>query len=339
MLVTAAGFSALLAAGAFWGARKGQIAVLLLLQLVCLFRLYPLIETDSTSYYRDPAPWAQRVGSGSAVLMGVTDPAVGGPAPDYRFPEPSNRELVRIRHLDLDFPTGVAHGLRYPIHHEGAGLGSPLLAIVRRNLGNLDWRQRANWFRVLGLQYVTATLPTPPPGLQIVDRAARFGVPTTLMGLPGVAPAAWWPVDVAQPSDADAAYRHVSTTADPIASVVAPSRQAHVPGASVNTLELQPDRIRISVSGGGGVLAVRRAYHPLLRATVGGQAVRTLPVQLALLGVEIPAGDHVVEITVSNRPDRLALLGPLAALLALAFLRRPTGRRPRLRWRPRQEEL
>jgi hypothetical protein len=335
-LLVAVAISALLCLATLWTARRGQVALVILLQLICLVRLYPLVQTDSTGFYREPAPWARRVGTGASVLMGVGEPAVGGTEPAYALSEHSKRQLNRIRHLDLDFPTGVMHGLRYPVHHEGAGLGSPLLAIVRRNLGNLDWPGRTNWFRVLGLQHVTTTLSQPPRGWRVVDRVVRSGVPTTLLAVPEVAPEVWWPTVVHRPPNADEAYRHVITTDDPVGSVVAPTAREHIAGASVRLLEEGPDLLRIAVSGEGGILAVRRAYHPLLQASIGGQPARTLPLQLALLGVEIPAGDHVVEIAVSKRPDRLALLGPAAALLTAGFLWRPTGRRPRPRQRPRR---
>ena len=119
-------------------------------------------------------------------------------------------------------------------------------------------------------------------------------------------------------------YRHlaqqVNEADDPIRVVGAPTGVAHTPGAKLELLEELPDELRIAVSGEGGLLVVRRAYHPLLRASIEGRSLPTLPVQLALLGIEVPPGEHTVKVDVPATPDRLAALGVLISLIACAAL-------------------
>ena len=59
---------------------------------------------------------------------------------------------------------------------------------------------------------------------------------------------------------------------------------------------------------------VRRAFHPLWRARVDGREAAVEPVDLVLLGVAVPAGEHRLELTVSAWPEMLA--GVVAILSA-----------------------
>ena len=95
---------------------------------------------------------------------------------------------------------------------------------------------------------------------------------------------------------------------------------AHLPGAKVRVVSDEPDRCEVEVSGGGGLLVLRRAYQPLYRATAEGKRLQTLAVDLALLGVQVPPGKHRVEVAVSAGPEKAAGIVALVALLGTTGL-------------------
>ncbi|HEX6864121.1 MAG TPA: hypothetical protein VF414_14930, partial [Thermoanaerobaculia bacterium] len=119
-----------------------------------------------------------------------------------------------------------------------------------------------------------------------------------------------------------AALWAVSNIPDPIASVVVSEPVEHKPGGRVRLLSDEPDRIELEVEGPGGLAIVRRAWQPLFEARAGGRKLRTLLVDLNLMGVEVPAGKHRVVLEVSAWPEWVAgavavlvLAGALAVLL------------------------
>ncbi|HUR02365.1 MAG TPA: hypothetical protein VM347_07495, partial [Nonomuraea sp.] len=68
----------------------------------------------------------------------------------------------------------------------------------------------------------------------------------------------------------------------------------------------EPDRIELEVESDGGLAVVQRAYQPLFEAQSEGRKLRTVPVDLNLLGVEVPPGRHRVVLSVSSWPEGLA---------------------------------
>ena len=150
------------------------------------------------------------------------------------------------------------------------------------------------------------------------------------------APSAWWPRSVAAAGSAGQAFRFVSRAPDPVADVIAARPVVHHPGAQVALRSETPDEIEIDVTGQGGLLVLRRAFQPLYAASAEGKPLPTLPVNLSLLGVEVPPGTHRVRVRVSAGPEKLAGgVAVLAFLVALGLAWR--GRRasiPGLRTAP-----
>ncbi|HEV7786463.1 MAG TPA: hypothetical protein VGQ28_14045, partial [Thermoanaerobaculia bacterium] len=240
---------------------------------------------------------------------------------------PSYLTLVRLAAFDLGPAPGVLQGVSYPLAPNLDGLYSPLSTLVLLHLPALDWNARANWFRVLGVE--AAVLEESPVTAKLQPRLTqeRFGAPSHLFSVIDPAPVAFWPRSVraaAHPADA---FRTVSLAPDPVADAVTDRPVPHVPGAKVRVVSDAPDRCEVEVSGGGGLLVLRRAYQPLYRATAEGQRLQTLAVDLAVLGVQVPPGKHLVEIAASAGPEKAAGLVALAALLGtlgLAWERRWT---------------
>jgi hypothetical protein len=132
---------------------------------------------------------------------------------------------------------------------------------------------------------------------------------------------------VATPEEA---VRAVESVANPTRTAVVTAERAVVQGrGTARLLESTPDRLVIAVDGAGGVLALRRAYQPLLAARDGsGRELVTVPVHAMLLGVVVPPGGHRVVVAVDERPTAAAaVVGVLALVGAVAVA--ATARRRR----------
>jgi hypothetical protein len=86
------------------------------------------------------------------------------------------------------------------------------------------------------------------------------------------------------------------------------------------------DRVELDVAGPGGLVVLRRSYHPLYRVRAGGRRLDTQPVNVTLLGIEVPPGAHRVVVDVDDTPEALAggfaILTVVAALAAGLWRRR-----------------
>ena len=127
-------------------------------------------------------------------------------------------------------------------------------------------------------------------------------------------------------SNAGAAFTYVRHAADPVADVIAAQPVAHHPGARLTLVEDTPDRIGIDVWGNGGLLVLRRAFQPLLKASAGGRPLPTVPVNLSLLGIEVPPGNHRVWVEAGAAPEALAGALAIVAFLGALFLAFPIQR-------------
>ncbi|HVG07511.1 MAG TPA: hypothetical protein VNM67_07380 [Thermoanaerobaculia bacterium] len=316
---------ALLAAGAAllatawavsWNQRRKarwSAALIVAAQLALLTQLWPLLMTDSTAPYKEPAPWARRLGEGAAVLNTVLASPPWSPNPPYTLQSGTRIPLERATALDLDSAPGVLHGLTYPFAPDLEGLQSPLFSLMLYNLPRLKGPQRVNWLRVLGLDALVLFEDVDIPGLKLEDRATRFGVESRLYRVEAPAPRAWWPDEVRLAKSPPAALWAVSNMPDPIASVVVSEPVEHKPGGRVRLLSEEPDRIELEVEGPGGLAIVRRAWQPLFEARTGDRELRTVLVDLNLMGIVVPAGKHRVVLEVSAWPEILA--GVMAVLV------------------------
>lgn len=298
-------------------------AALAALQVLLLAQLAPLLLTDSTAPYREPAPWARLAGgSGAAVLNSVLAFPPWAPEPVYRTPDGPRIPLERATALDLDPAPGVLHGLTYPFAPDLEGLQSPLFTLMLYNLPRLNGMQRLNWLRALGLDALILFEDAEIPGLRLVDRAERYGVVSRLYRIENPAPEAWWPERVRVAGSPPTALWVVSNTDNPLTDVVVNEGVAHKSRGRVRLLVNEPDHIEMEVESDGGLAVVRRAYQPLFTAESEGKKLRTVPVDLNLLGVEVPPGRHRVVLSVSSWPEWLAAA---VALLTLIYAVRLYG--------------
>ncbi len=309
-----------------------QGALLVGLELLTLVQLFPLATTDETAPYAKPAPWVRRLGPGTAVHSSIRGVRSWNPDPQYDLPNGPHRPVDRFWAANLDPAPGVLHGLTYPLAPDLEGMHSLLFKPMLDVLPTLDWERRVHWLRSVGVQAVVriedpAAIDT--PGLRRLDRAESLGVTTGLYAVVDPAPPVWWPERLLAVSTEDEALRQVTENPDPVRSGVVTvggspgygRLPVHDPAGSVRLISSSPDRIEIETEGKGGLAVVRRAFQPLLVAREGGRVLATRPVNLNLLGVEVPAGHHRIVLEVSSWPEivagGVALAALIAALLAL----------------------
>jgi hypothetical protein len=288
-------------------ARRQSAAGLAAAQLAALLPLAGLVMTAPVGDFA-PSPWRGLLKPGAEVLPG---------GPSGHLSTPTYLTLVQITAFDLGPAPGVLHGLRYPLAHDLDGLYSPLSVSVLLHFPGLDDGGRANWMRALGVgAAVLDESPSATPNLQLLSVGNRFGGTSRLFAVRDPAPLAWWPRSVAAAGSAGEAFRFVSHAPDPVADVMAAQPVVHHPGAQVALRAEAPDGMEIDVAGQGGLLVLRRAFQPLYTAAAEGRPLPTLPVNLSLLGIEVPPGIHRVRLAVSAWPEELA--GGIALVVFLA---------------------
>lgn len=330
---------------------------LVLVQLAALLPLLVLVRTDDTDPYRQPAPLAQGLAPGTTVFNPIWDLPLSPPDEPRVYDlqgVDAPETILRLRHLDLDFPTGPLTGLSYPLAPDLEGLHSPLHHRFLHAYSRMDPETLGAWLRALGVEVVMAAGPStaspapPASGLQRVASELHLGVPVSLYRVENTAPRVWCPEGVeAVPSPGDT-FDQVGAEIDPVGTVRVPVPVDHRPCKWVRWLEESPDRLVLEVDGPGGLVVLRRAYQPLYRAVsqpldsrgaaspeTERQELTVLPANLLLLGVEVPPGRQRVVIEVTSWPETvagvLALAGALAALVALWW---GSSRQPRGTVRP-----
>ncbi len=308
-LLAAAGL--LLAAG--WCLRRRSAAVLVALQLASLAQLWPLLPRVETATLRTPAGWRLLLPERAA----VHSPAWASPR--WQPLEAGPRTLAELA-AALDPAPGILHGLSYPLAPDFEGLATPLHILLQRNLAGLRWPARVRWLQVTGVEHVVLFSEPASSDLVLVERRPGTGYEARLYRVRDPAPEVFWPRAVRVAASPVEALGAVPSLASASAEAVVSHPLAHSARGEVILESRSPDRLALRVRGEGGMAVVRRAFHPLWRARVDGRSAAVEPVDLVLLGVEVPAGEHRVELEVSAWPETVAALLAAAAVGALLLV-------------------
>ncbi len=197
-------------------------------------------------------------------------------------------------------------------------------------LGGLDYRNLgapALW-PLLDLEYVITRQEVQTPLLERGPSGPRG----TAWRVAGDSPHAWFPDDIRrQPATGQAAVQRLAGRRSPAEfALVAPSDEtesdagvAGLPSAgrgSARITSFTPNEILLDVDAEiGGLLVVSEIFHPNWRAFVDGEETAVRRTDLALRGVEVPAGRHTVRLAYSARSvGRGLLVGGVALLACLA---------------------
>jgi hypothetical protein len=317
LLALAATAIALLAA---WAAARRSAAGLAAAQLVALLPLAPIWVTDATAPYRAPAPLAGALGESPRIAH------AGAAFPPWEpaFPlAPAVADPVsqaRLARAALEPPFAALDGVEQIVAPDLEGITSPRTAVLHRRLAQADWLLRLRWLRRLGAGWLIRVSPAPGPQLTPVAVEASHGARAELFRL-GESPLAWWPQAVVARAGADAAWSAVARGEVADAMAVTEREVAHAAGGAVELVGESPDRLELEIDSGGGLAIVRRAYLPIYRARLAdGTRLATQPVDVALLGIEVPPGRQRVIVDVTSWPETLAGVVALVTLAAAGWL-------------------
>ena len=119
--------------------------------------------------------------------------------------------------------------------------------------------------------------------------------------------------------DPYAAFRAIHDRRIPPAVAVTDGPVAHRAGGRVSLVEREPDRWVFDVESEGGLAVLQTAWHPIWKARLeDDRALPTRPVDIALTGIEVPAGRHRVTLAISSWPETIA--GAVALVTAAVAL-------------------
>ncbi|MEO8275546.1 MAG: hypothetical protein ABI639_04960 [Thermoanaerobaculia bacterium] len=311
--------AAVLLATCAWAVQRRSGVGLVALEALALLQLVPMIATDRVEDLAPPAPWVAKLGdSRSVVLVANTFPQWADQVA-MRGVETVAEGWRDVR-LDLDPATGAMHGLTYPMAPDLDGLFSPLQALLNDNLARFGWPARIQWMRLLGVSWlVRQDDGKPPPPLERIAAEERLRVQGELYRVADPAPPAFWPREVQLAPSPIEALAIMTHAADPLTLAAVSRAVTHHAEGRVLHVSSRVDELSVEVESAGGLLVVQRDYFPILEAHLeNGQRLNTQPVDLLLLGVEVPPGRHEVRIGSSHRPEAIAavlsLLGGIGAL-------------------------
>lgn len=113
------------------------------------------------------------------------------------------------------------------------------------------------------------------------------------------------------------------------AVVVSPSGETANPPGSVLVLEAAEDAYRLRVQAGGdATMRIAVPWFPGWRAEIDGRTAALFPLDHALMGLRVPAGEHVVGLRYHSTWFAAGAATSIAALVACILLLMPWRRRP-----------
>jgi len=214
----------------------------------------------------------------------------------------------------------MLHGIR-----SVTGMQSFRLEWTDRLIGGLNYENLmaapALW-PLLDIDYVITRQQVETPLLE----AGPSGRRGTAWRVLADGPHAWFPARVEAESDPASALRRLAGRPDPAAFALlarptgGPDDGGVLPAAGqgrARVTSFTPNEVVLDVEAEqGGLLVVSEIFHPNWRASVDGAEVQVHRVDIALRGVEVPAGDHELRFTYAAGSVRLGLLVGLLALVA-----------------------
>ncbi len=318
--------AALTLAAAAWAVRRRSGVALVAVAALALLQLSPMVATDEVAELAPPAPWVAELGGNRAVMLVANAFPTWSETVAMQGVE-TVVEGTRDVRLDLEPGTAALYGVTYPLASDLDGIYSPLQTLLLQNLARFDWPARIGWMRLLGVGWlVRQDDGLPPPPLERVAAEKRLRVQSELYRIPDPAPAVFWPRELVTAASPVEALALTTYLREPLAAAVTSRPVEHRPGGVVKVLGAEDDRLHISVESEGGLFVVQRNYFPIIEARLeDGRKLATQPVDLVLLGVEVPAGRHEIRIGASSRPEAIAggVSLVLFAVAAAAGWRRP----------------
>ncbi|MCK6683963.1 MAG: hypothetical protein L6R30_16295 [Thermoanaerobaculia bacterium] len=286
-----------------------RVALLVLAGLelsIATFRIIPRVPAE---WYATPSPLVQRAASlgGRTFERTAKDIDAVRRGVFGKAPADSIASVTLAQILQGWAQSGAPHGILYAYDQDPDGSYSLLDRMARDMLLSRRWDQRLKWLRSAGVSGIIAhDVPEGLPGLELVIREDRVGIPTALYRVEGWLPGVRRvPAVFGSGSVTEAVRIFESEDFEPeFMAVVSGTPPAAVPGlgkdpeASAAIVEERPDSMIVKTAGSrAGLLHIARTYTPSVNATVNGQPAEVRLTNLHLTGVVVPAGTSTAVIS------------------------------------------
>ncbi|MEM7480519.1 MAG: hypothetical protein AAF481_05055 [Acidobacteriota bacterium] len=323
----------LLAATAWLTARRPNAGALLLTVhgATQLFFLAPVVPMDDAEPYRQNPELLVALPADGLSVHGDFDDLFGRASlQDGDYPEPHIRWWER-RAFEEVYPfTGALWERRFDLNASPEGLDSFLsrsaqAAVAQAGSDVERIRLLASW----GVDRLLLTREPEPAARALLRPVAErpgYGKTLRVWRIVDPAPEVFVARRVLRAPHMNAARAALgSATFDPQTTTVLPGEggpEAFGTGGEVRVLEKSPTLLRAEIKApDGGVLVWQRAHLPLFEAEVDGEPADIEVANLHRMAVEVPPGEHRVEVRLNRRPFYRALVGTgLGALGLLALL-------------------
>lgn len=302
-----------------------------------LWLLKPALPMDDRSaYVAPPAPLAYIprdavvVNGGHHELFRPSTMLLGD-YPDRRIAWLSRRSADEL------YPfAALLHGRRAELAISPEGLDSFLTQAVTVGLRGFSDSRRLDVLEALGVDRLLLDRELEPEAMAKVREIARL--PAWGQNLHVYEPleraaeveVAGRIVEAPEMSGAMAAI--LATDFDPHRTAIVPGggRVREGAGGNATIARQSSEEVELDVvAAADAVLFLRRAFLPIWRVEIDGVAARTTIVQLARLGVEVPAGGHRVRFWIDRRPLRFSCVVALLGFVLLwQVARRANGTIP-----------
>ncbi len=278
-----------------------------------LFFLGSLVAQDLAAVYRQPPPILRLVGEHELVVQSGSGPQLFGAAGEKPgFPDSSLMWVERRGHFELYPYSGVQFGRAYELNISPEGLDSFFTLSVMQAMPLLGDVDRLRVLEALGVDVVILDRRLEGAArrrVRLRGRLESFGAGVYVYEIDG-GPAIRLAGEVDRAPHLNAALMSMlDPEFNPATRTAVPGEGAALRGSpgSVEVIGVGRESLRVRTeSRDPGVLVWRRTWLPIYRATVDGEPVSTSVADLCRLAVELPAGEHRVEIWVDRRPTRLA---------------------------------
>jgi hypothetical protein len=296
-----------------------------------LWAMLPGLPTDEAKPYLTPPPLLASIPAGSVVMHGANlDLFRPSTMRQGSYPDPRILWLTRRAALELYPFTALQHGLRAELAISPEGLDGFLTQALTVAIKGFSDARRLDVLEALGVDYLLLDRELAPEARSKVREVASqesFGQAVRLYELVDRAREVELATRVIRAPQMNAALEALFDPAfDPHRMAIVPGEGATreagppAPAGGARLVENRREEVVVEVDApADGVLSLRRAFLPLWRVEIDGMPARTLVVQVAHLGVAVPAGRHRVRFWIDRRPLAASLAAAALGALLLAL--------------------
>ncbi|NHZ85615.1 MAG: YfhO family protein, partial [Planctomycetia bacterium] len=201
------------------------------------------------------------------------------------------------------------------------------LGIYNRFLANTNNISTLPLMRMMNIHYILSPQIINHPDLkQVLTDKMQTGlgkIPIWIYSLSNNMPRAWFVDEVEVIIDENALWQNLlSETFDPkqIAYINEPFTEQSISNGEIVSAEYSPNYIKIETKNSErGFLVVSEVYYPLRwKATIDGKAVKTYQTNGIVRGIEVPAGEHIIEFkydkTIFHKGILISILSFIVAI-------------------------